>query len=80
MIIPIRCFTCNKVLGSIYNKYNELINLKKLNNNINDVDSIYNIDSLSIENSNIDIFKQLNIKRYCCRRMFLTQVDIVDVI
>lgn len=80
MIIPIRCFTCNKVLGSVYNKYTELINLKKLNNNINDTDSIYNIDSLNMENSNIDIFKKLNIKRYCCRRHLISHIDLIQKI
>ena len=26
------------------------------------------------------VLDNLNIKRYCCRRMFLTQMNIVDII
>lgn len=57
MIIPIRCFTCGKVLADIWEKY---VNLIK-------------------EEHNYDyIFKILNIKRFCCRRMIITHVNTID--
>lgn len=80
MIIPVRCFSCNKLIGDKYVIYQEL------NNKINPENNVVTIDSNLINSGEIGTSEQgkilddLNIKRYCCRRMFLTQVDIVDVI
>ena len=61
MIIPIRCFTCGKVIANKYEKYLKLCK----------------------ENKNEDqekIFEELKFKRYCCRRMLLTHVSLIEVI
>ena len=60
MIIPVRCFSCGKVIGNIYNTYLKLIN----ENNI----------------SSEEALKQLNLTRYCCRRMIISHVDLIDKI
>ena len=77
MIIPIRCFTCNNMIGSKWNKYLELLNEK----NIDNTDNILNInkDTKSIDDitNNKEIFEKLNIKRYCCKRHLLSHVDIL---
>lgn len=57
MAFPVRCFTCNKVVG----KYEEVFFSK--------VDEGENIK---------DILDSLKIERYCCRRMFLGYVNIID--
>uniref|UniRef100_A0A6C0F6E0 Uncharacterized protein n=1 Tax=viral metagenome TaxID=1070528 RepID=A0A6C0F6E0_9ZZZZ len=57
MIIPVRCFTCNKVTGNKWNPYCEMIN-----NGCSEKEAL---DSLGL-------------KRYCCRRMLLGHVDIID--
>jgi len=82
MIIPVRCFTCNKVIGDKYSTYlSKVQEEQKKNPNSNRV-----IDTNTIKNNNIEqsyqgqVLNELDIKRYCCRRMFLTQVDIVDII
>ena len=69
MLIPIRCFTCSNLIADKYEKYLELLNKKKEDENF---------DELTIDNS--DIFKKLKLKRYCCKRMLLTNVDIIDKI
>jgi len=80
MIIPIRCFSCNKVIGDKYAVY------LALNNNIESDLNLTTIDTNLINSGSVEkseqgkILDNLGIKRYCCRRMFLTQVDIVDVI
>lgn len=80
MIIPIRCFSCNKLIGDKYLIY------KELNDKINPEQNLTTIDTNLINSGNITtseqgkILDELNITRYCCRRMLLTQVDIVDVI
>ena len=57
MIIPIRCFTCGKVIGDKWNKFNSSVN-----NGM----------------SKTDAFAELNVKRYCCKRMFLGHVELID--
>ena len=64
MIIPIRCFTCGKLIADKWIEYEKRVN--ELNNNKND----------NMKN----IFKDLNLDRYCCKRMLLTHVDLITVI
>ena len=59
MMIPIRCFTCGRVIASDYEKY------KKRVENGEDPKKV--LDDLGID-------------RYCCRRMILAQVDLIDEI
>lgn len=84
MIIPIQCFTCGKQIGHLWEKYLEKLqeeydgkeNLKKaviLKTDV--VDLIKN--NQSIEDKSLT---ELGLKRYCCRRMFVTHVDICEKI
>ena len=57
MIIPVRCFTCGKVTGNIYNKYIELLQEGKTEKKA--------LDTLGLE-------------RYCCRRMIISHVDLIE--
>ncbi|MBS7646839.1 MAG: DNA-directed RNA polymerase subunit N [Candidatus Bathyarchaeia archaeon] len=57
MIIPVRCFTCGKLIGD---KWEEFARRVKTGEDASDV-----LDSLGI-------------KRYCCRRMLLSHVEIID--
>jgi len=57
MIVPVRCFTCGKLIGD---KWEEFARRVKAGENAGDV-----LDSLGI-------------KRYCCRRMLLSHVEIID--
>ena len=63
MLIPIRCFSCGNIIANKYEKYLELVNDKKKN---------------ELKDNKVDIFKKLKLKRYCCRRMLLTNIDIID--
>ena len=84
MIIPVRCFTCNKIIGGKYSTYLSKIQEEEKKNPQNENNRT--IDTNLIKEGNITksiqgkILDELKIKRYCCRRMFLTQVDIVDII
>ncbi|KAF2033575.1 hypothetical protein EK21DRAFT_98005 [Setomelanomma holmii] len=57
MIVPIRCFSCGKVVGDLWEKYMEL-----LQNNMEEGDAL---DAIGLQ-------------RYCCRRMILTHVDLIE--
>ena len=57
MIIPVRCFTCKKVIANKWNDY---------------------LDLLARGYNPADALDALGFKRYCCRRMFLGHVNIID--
>ncbi|KAJ0973199.1 hypothetical protein J5N97_021158 [Dioscorea zingiberensis] len=57
MIIPVRCYTCGKVIGNKWEPY---------------------IDLLQADYSEGDALDALGLVRYCCRRMLLTHVDLIE--
>eukprot|EP00170_Pyropia_yezoensis_P001190 contig_5351_g1194 len=57
MIIPVRCFTCGKVIGNKHQAYLEL---------------------LKTDHNEGDALDKLGLKRYCCRRMLLAHVDLIE--
>ncbi len=59
MIIPVRCFTCGRLVGD---KWEDFTRRVKAGEEPDEV-----LDSLGI-------------KKYCCRRMLLSHVDIIDEI
>ena len=82
MIIPVRCFTCNKVISDKWVPFVNIVSDKKKNNSefIKDLDIEY-IDlknpKKSIEGEAMD---ELELHRYCCRRMFLGNVHLITYI
>jgi DNA-directed RNA polymerase subunit N (RpoN/RPB10) len=78
MIIPIKCFTCGNVIADKYRYYTEEVIKRKLNDNtLNKINKpIYlnkNNAKVSIEGH---VMNDLGITQLCCRRIFLTHVDI----
>ncbi len=57
MLIPVRCFTCGKVVASLYEEYEKRIERGENPKNA--------LDALGLD-------------RYCCRKMLITHVDIID--
>ena len=57
MIIPVRCFTCGKVVGNKWETY---------------------LDLLQEEYEECDALDRLGLHRYCCRRMLLTHVELIE--
>ncbi|KAK0747834.1 8 kDa subunit-domain-containing protein, partial [Apiosordaria backusii] len=58
MIIPIRCFSCGKVVGDLWEKFVVLIEDRGMTDG--------------------DALDELGCKRYCCRRMVMTHVDLIE--
>ncbi|KAK4202486.1 8 kDa subunit-domain-containing protein [Triangularia verruculosa] len=58
MIIPIRCFSCGKVVGDLWEKFVVLIEDRGM--------------------ADGDALDELGCKRYCCRRMVMTHVDLIE--
>ncbi|KAI0151624.1 8 kDa subunit-domain-containing protein [Xylariaceae sp. FL1272] len=58
MIIPIRCFSCGKVTGDLWERYLKYIEDEDCTDG--------------------DAMDKLGLKRYCCRRMIMTHVDLIE--
>lgn len=56
-MIPVRCFTCGKVIGNKWEKYQTLLESRK--------------------SANIALAES-GLRRYCCKRMFLSHIEIID--
>ena len=57
MIIPVRCWSCGKVIAHAYAGYKKAVELGE--------DPQKAVDEAGLE-------------RYCCRRMFLSHVELID--
>jgi DNA-directed RNA polymerase subunit N len=67
MIIPIRCFTCGKIIGDAYKEYEK--RYAEYKNLINSREKPKETPK--------QILDDLGIDRYCCRRMILTHVELI---
>ena len=59
MLIPVRCYTCGKVVGNKFDHYKDLLTSGK---------------------TQPEAFKILNLSRYCCKRILLTHVEVLDTL
>jgi DNA-directed RNA polymerase subunit N len=59
MLIPVRCWSCGKVIAHVYEQYKQAVESGE--------DAQSTLENLGIE-------------RYCCRRMFVGHVDLLDEI
>lgn len=70
-MIPVKCFSCGKVLADKYRLYLDEVNkLKGINNNV----EYFNIDNIH-KTPEANIMDELGIVKLCCRRHFLTHVE-----
>lgn len=86
MIIPVRCFTCSKVIGDLWEEYDKRVNDQKNTNKkkftIEDItitseeDALKNFD----DNHQNKILNDLGITKMCCRRHMLGHVNLIDKI
>jgi len=67
MIIPVRCFTCNKVVG---NKWETYVSTVAKYKSLGETD-------MSACNKALD---EALLTKYCCRRMLLSHIDIIDTL
>jgi DNA-directed RNA polymerase subunit N len=57
MEFPVRCFSCGKVIGHLWEKYKKKVNEKE---------------------SPEKVLNELGLERYCCRRMFISHVELIE--
>ena len=81
MIIPIRCITCGKVIADQYLHYEREVKNKRKEMKLPDESSILDVTAKDVKKTPEGIvLDELKITRYCCRRMFLSHVDLIDII
>jgi len=73
MIIPVRCFTCGKVLADKW-EYYQRESQKLYTSGEDDKQK----DKYFSEPRTKEILDKLGLDRYCCRRHMLGHVDIID--
>ncbi|CDY25312.1 hypothetical protein HID58_043224 [Brassica napus] len=89
MIIPVRCFTCGKVIGNKWDTYLDLLQA-----DYTEGESLYDgfsgcywcFDSVVCISSlifiplcvKLDALDAIGLVRYCCRRMLMTHVDLIE--
>ena len=76
MIIPVKCFTCGKVLADKYRYYKLEVNKAKSNNDVGVDDIIYFTTDNTDKTINGRVLDDLKLNKICCRRHMLTHVDI----
>jgi len=81
MIIPIKCFTCGNVIADKYRFYQQEVRKRKLakkfGDDSNDIDKVvYLTKEFHDKTPEGEVLDELGIKKMCCRRHFLTHVDI----
>jgi DNA-directed RNA polymerase I, II, and III subunit RPABC5 len=76
MIIPIKCFSCGKVLADKYRFYEKEVRKIKMNENLEINKVIYLTDENVDKTPEGIVLDKLKLKKYCCRRHMLTHVDI----
>jgi len=81
MIIPVRCFTCNKVIGNKWTYYQERVKEMMDTKEIDDSDVNNDvINSRDGKEPRGKILDDMGITRVCCRRHMLSHVDLIDII
>ena len=68
MIIPVRCFTCGNVISQVYEEYKKRFRAYQ-----------QTIDSgEKPKETPKKILDELGVERYCCRRMIISHVDLLE--
>jgi len=74
MIIPIKCFSCGKVIADKYDYYCKEVKKAKHGKEAGDIYFSKTNCEKTIEGVVLD---KIGMTRLCCRRMILTHVDIL---
>ena len=81
MIIPVRCYTCSKLLADKYEYYESELLRKKLAMNTTEDPLIININASDIKKTIAgEIMDELGLIRICCRKVMMTSINIIDEI
>lgn len=77
MIIPVKCFTCGKVIGDKYLYYIKNVKKLKVQKKMDENQVLYLTETTTKKTPEGIVMDELGLNKICCRRHFLTHVDIV---
>ena len=76
MIIPVKCFTCGKVLGDKYRYYLSEVRRIKLEKGLDLEKVVYMTKKNTDKTAEGIVMDNLKLTSPCCRRHIMTHVDI----
>ena len=76
MLIPVKCFTCGKVLADKYRFYEAKVRERKSGQNMQVDGVIYLTEANRDKTPEGEVLDALGLDKYCCRRHMLTHVNI----
>jgi DNA-directed RNA polymerase subunit N len=76
MIIPIKCFTCGKVIADKYRYYLSEVRRIKIEKGLDLEKVVYMKSNINEKTPEGKVMDDLGITAQCCRRHFLCHVDI----
>ena len=80
MIIPVKCFTCGKVLGDKYRHYTQEVRKLKSEEDM-DIESVIYLSSDNIKKTpEGEVMDELGLLRYCCRTHMLAHISLINLI
>jgi DNA-directed RNA polymerase I, II, and III subunit RPABC5 len=74
MIIPIRCVSCNNIIAGKYLSYIDLVDKNRKKEGKTEMEYLTSTTTKTAEGKALD---ELGMNRPCCRRHFLTHVDLI---
>jgi DNA-directed RNA polymerase subunit N (RpoN/RPB10) len=76
MIIPVKCFTCGMVIANKYRYYEIEVRKRKLAKSMQLEKVLYLTKEFHDKTPEGEVLDELGMTKMCCRRHFLTHVDI----
>lgn len=85
MIIPVRCFTCNKVIGHLWEDYSKKVAKLYQDMDTNEKQSSLKFTQVSrdkIRNKTFEgrVLDEMGLNKYCCRSIMISTVDLSNKI
>ena len=77
MLIPVKCFTCGMVIADKYRTYLQEVRLRKTTKGMDPHQICYLTAQQTEKTVEGVVMDEMNIINICCRRHFLTHVDII---
>ena len=76
MIIPVKCFTCGKVIANKYEYYQKEVRRMKMARGMEIDKVVYLTEDYVDQTPEGEVLDELGLNKMCCRRHLLTHVDI----
>ncbi|CAE7729409.1 NRPB10L, partial [Symbiodinium pilosum] len=77
MLVMTGCYSCGKLIGNRWEKYLQMLQRKSEEQEIQDRDDPENRSRPKTAPEK-EVLDELGFTRYCCRRMMLTHVDLIE--